>query len=393
MMESKFLKEKLKSLAVFQKKHTIMILVIAMIITSINLYQMTKISMQSNLEEQMPKLDMDKVDDRIEDKFWAQDVILILVRLDKTSDEVTAPTDIRDPRVIDFMVNLGKRLSEEKSIDQVVSMGTVFEKTGVPDDLDTAKEILSKAGMEDLFNRDYSATLIYITCDLGTGEETLKELNSLAQEDIEISGIPPGVKATITGTPPMRDMILNLLQHDALYTLAIAAVLILVLLALSQGSFAKGIIVFIPLAMGIIWTLGIMASFGIQLSIATVGIGAMILGLAVEFGIFLVERYFEEREKYDQEETLKVTVSEVGYSIIGTGTAATIGFLALVISIAPMLGELGFSLALGIFLCLIVNLLITPAFIIAEENFEKWFTEYRHKRHSEKLIMHNNKKW
>jgi len=392
-MESNFIERFLVKIAVFQKKNALLVLVLTLIITGFLAFQMTKISMQSDLDSAMPRIEMDSVTDRVGDKFGSQDVIIILVQLDKNSNEADAPVDIRDPQVIKFMMNLEDKLSKEDSIDEVTSMGTIFKRTGVPTNTDTAKLILSRAGADSLFNKDYSATLMYITCDLGSGEDGVKQINSAAQKDIEISGLPPGVKATVTGTPSMRDTILTLMEHDAIFTLLLAAGIIFLLLIVTQKSFTKGVIVFLPLTLGIIWTLGTMTLFGIELSIATVGIGAMILGLAVEYGVFMVQRYHEERENKTQEEALKAAVGGVGFSIIGSGLTTIVGFLALTISVAPMLGDLGFSLALGITFCLGITIFITPAFIILEENLEKWLTHKSHRRQTEKIKRHQMKKW
>jgi len=392
-MESNFIERFLVKIAVFQKKNALLVLVLTLIITGFLAFQMTKISMQSNLDESMPRVSIDDVSDRVNDKFGSQDVVLILVQLDKDSSEAGAPVDIRDPEVIKFMVKLEDRLSKENSIGQVTSMGTIFKQTGVPKDIETSKLIISRAGAESLFNRDYSATLMYITCDLGSGENGVKAINLAAQKDIEVSGLPPGVKATVTGTPSMRDMILTSMAHDAIFTILVAAAIILILLVVAQKSFTKGIIVFLPLILGIVWTLGTMALIGIKLSIGTVGIGAMILGLAVEYGIFLVHRYHEEREDKNQEDALKAALGGVGFSIIGSGLATIVGFLALTISVAPVLGDLGSSIALGLAFCLAITIFITPSFIILEENLEKWLTQKNHRKHSEKLKQHQKKKW
>jgi uncharacterized protein len=392
-MANDLIENSLKKLAVFQKKHAIFILILTLILSVFLTVQMTKISMQANLDESMPRLNIDDVRDKVSDKFGAQEVILILVQLNKDSNERDSPTDIRDPEIIKFMTNLKEKLIEEDSINQVSSMGDVFSYTGIPSDLETSKKILSSAGINSLFNNDYSATLMYITCDLGSGEGGIRTINIAVQNDIDVSGLPPGVKATLTGTPSMMDTILTLLEHDAIYTLLLAAGIILILLIVTQSSFTKGIIVFLPLTLGIIWTLGTMALLGVQLSIATVGIGAMILGLAVEYGVFLVQRYHEERENQTQEEALKSALAGVGFSILGSGLTAIVGFLSLMISSAPMLQELGFSLGLGIGFCLAITIFVTPSFIILEENFEKWFTEFNHRRHSEKLKKHGRKKW
>ncbi|MFA5259272.1 MAG: efflux RND transporter permease subunit [Candidatus Pacearchaeota archaeon] len=392
-MRLNYIEKFLMRIAVFQKKNAILILILTLIISGFLTFQMTKISMQSDLKEAMPRLSMDDVSDRVADKFGSQDAVLILVQLDKDSDEVGAPTDIRDPKVIKFMINLEDRLSKEDSIDKVTSIGTIFKQTGIPENIETSKLILSKAGAESLFNKDYSATLMYITCDLGSSENGVKEINLAAQKDIETSGLPPGVKATVTGTPSMRDMILTLMKHDAMFTLLLAAGIILILLIVTQRSFTKGIIVFLPLTLGIIWTLGTMTLFGIKLSIATVGIGAMILGLAVEYGVFMVQRYHEEREDKTQEDALKIAVGGVGFSILGSGLTTIVGFLALTISVAPMLGDLGSSLALGISFCLIITIFVTPSFIILEENLERRLTHKSHIKQTEKIKQHQRKKW
>jgi predicted RND superfamily exporter protein len=91
-------------------------------------------------------------------------------------------------------------------------------------------------------------------------------------------------------------MILDLLVKDAIFTLIIAAIIIFFLLIILQKSLTKAFLVFSPLVFGLVWTLGITGILNIKLSIATVGIGAMILGLGVEYGIFIVSRY-KKKEK------------------------------------------------------------------------------------------------
>jgi predicted RND superfamily exporter protein len=84
--------------------------------------------------------------------------------------------------------------------------------------------------------------------------------------------------------------------------------------------------------------LGIMGQLNLPLSIATVGVSAMILGLGTEYGIFLLERYQEEREKDKSiKESMKIALPAVGSGIIGSGATTIAGFLALTISVMPML--------------------------------------------------------
>ena len=127
--------------------------------------------------------------------------------------------------------------------------------------------------------------------------------------------------------------------------------------------------VFNPLIFGLIWTLGTMGWFGLPLSMVTAGVGAMILGLGVEYSVFLVSRYEEERENgASQEDSISTALEEVGTPIIGSSTTTIIGFLALTMSAMPMLRDLGLTLAIGIFYSVLASLLVNPAFIVLQEN-------------------------
>ena len=390
-----FLESSLMKLASFQKKNALAIFVLVLVITLFLGIGLTKFAIESDIEKEMPQdLPIFKINDEISDKFGGQDVVLVVVQLDKESDDKEAPVDIRDPRIIKFLMELENNLKQEDLIENVQSVGTIFNQFGEPQSLEQVRTILSQVPSSEMFfNKDYSITLLYISTDVGSSEDKVKELTEIVSEKIETSMKPVGIKTLITGTPPMMVTLLDLIVRDAAFTLAIAALLILVLLIIMEKSFTKAILVFFPLILGITWTLGTMGWLDIKLSIATAGIGAMILGLGVEYGIFLVTRYKEKRENHNQADSLQIAVSGVGSSILGSGLTTVVGFLSLTFSVMPMLRDLGITLALGIGFSLFIAIFATPSIIILEENFERWITHHRHKKHSRKLDEHKEKKW
>lgn len=385
----------LKKLASFQMKYAVFIIIFMLVATGFLAIGLTKISIESDINKGMPQdLPIFKITDKINDKFGNQDAVLVVIKLDENSVDKDSPIDIRDPRVINFLVKLEKNLKKEDLVEKVQSVGSIFNQIKEPNSLEESKLILSQIPYSKMFfNKDYSATIMAISADLGSGQEKVKELNDIIKENIKDSQKPKGITTMVTGTPPMRVMVLDLLIHDAIYTLSIAAIIIFILLLLMEKSFTKSLLIFLPLLLGITWTLGIMGWLSIKLSIATVGIGAMILGLGVEYGVFIVTRYKEERETKTQLESLQTAVSSVGSSIIGSGSTTIVGFLALTLSVMPMLRDLGITLALGIAFSLFIAVFINPSLIIMEENFENWITQKRHKKHSKKLKEHKKKKW
>jgi predicted RND superfamily exporter protein len=230
---------------------------------------------------------------------------------------------------------------------------------------------------------------MYIRADVGSSEAKIKSLAKLVEDNLDtVPGIP-GVKVSLTGNPPMRAIIGTLLSHDAFYTLSLAAIIILLLLFVMERSITKGLLVFAPLLIGLIWTLGALGWLGIPLSIATAGLGAMILGLGVEYGVFMLTRYKEERDKgTNQEKSLLAAVPSVGGAIFGSGMTTVVGFLALTLSTLPMMQKLGLSLALGIGCTLISAVFVAPVIILLEEDFEYWYTHRKHKQIVERKEKH-----
>jgi len=179
------------------------------------------------------------------------------------------------------------------------------------------------------------------------------------------------VKFTVTGAPVLRVAIFDLLKRDAVVTLAVAAIIILILLFVMQRSYTQGLLIFVPLSLGLIWTMGTLGWLKIPLAVSTVGLSSMILGLGVEYGVFVVSRYKEERgKKFSQLDSLKTTVHGIGTAIIGSGLTTIVGFGVLSFATVPMIQHLGQTLALGIAFCLLAALFVNPVFILLEEEYE-----------------------
>ena len=101
----------LKKLASFQMKYSVFIIIFMLFITGFLSIGLTKISIESDIDKGMPQdLPIFKITDKINDKFGNQDAVLVIVKLDENSVDKDSPIDIRDQRVINFLVNLEKNL-------------------------------------------------------------------------------------------------------------------------------------------------------------------------------------------------------------------------------------------------------------------------------------------
>jgi len=386
------LQKSLVRLAEMQRKHAKLLAVLVIIFTIVLGIGLKDLAINSDFRKEMPKdLPIFALNDRISAKFGGEDTVVIAVQIDDSVDLNSAVRDIRDPRVIQSLIFLDGVLRDESSITSVTSPATFFRgKSEVtPEEI---TQTLRNPQANAFFSQNYKMTLMYVTADIGSGEEQIKSFDDFIQKRIDYTPKPPGVKFGITGGPTLRMTIFDLLKSDAVYTLIVAAVIILLLLFVMEGSYTRGLLVFAPLSLGLIWTMGTLGWLGIPLSVATVGLSSMILGLGVEYGVFMLSRYTEERAKNNgQLDSLRTTVRGIGAAIIGSGLTVIVGFGVLAFATVPMIQHLGETLALGIAFCLLAALFVNPVFILLEEDFEYWNTHRKLEKLAAKKAMHTQR--
>ena len=362
----------LAKLASFQCRHYKKIIIAALIITVFLGYGATDLHFQGNIAKEMPQdLPVFVLQEKIASKFRGEEFMIIAVCLDKETSAKNIPRDIRDPGVIASVVELHERLEAEPSIERVQSVAPFFQQD-VPDDIEgVKKKLASVPGSERFFNDDFSIMLVYASPIAGLSEKKVKEATDMIQNNVDAITKPAGVEYRITGMAPLINELLRLMREDMVFTTLVAAIIIFGLLVLLERSFTKGILVFLPLIFAIIWTFGVMGLIGIPISISTVIIGAVIIGLGVEYGIFMVSRYYEERSHGNTtRDALRVAVSNIGASTFGSAATTTAAFFALTLSVMPMIQHLGQTLALGIIFCWVAAVVVNPCFIVFEERIE-----------------------
>ncbi len=385
-----FLETNLKNVAEIQKKHTKILAIAVILITIVLGIGLKDLTINSDFRKEMPTdLPIFALNDRISEKFGGQDMVIISVQIDESVDSKNAIRDIRDPRVIQSLILLDEDLRGETSVTSVMSPASFFRGEKNPSPENITQAIRSNPRMNGFFSKNYKMVLMTVNTDIGSGEEQIQNFNKILQEHIDNTPRPTGVKFGITGQPIIRMTIFDLLKRDAVTTLVVSAVIILLLLFVMERTYTHALLVFTPLSLGLIWTMGTLGWLGIPLSVATVGLSSMILGLGVEYGVFVLTRYNEERDKnISQLDSMKTTVHAIGTAVIGSGLTTIVGFGVLSFASIPMMQHLGQTLALGIAYCLMAALFVNPVFILLEEDYEYWNTHRKLEKLAAKKEMH-----
>lgn len=375
------LERALCDLARYQCKFFIPIIIISLGITALLALGLPNVKIESDFAKILPQ-DLPEIvfENRITETFGATDTVFVLVRIDRECISCFAVQDIRDPRVIRMLLDIEESLLGKTGIDSVFSAGSFFRnRANVPDSLEGVKFVLSQIpGSETSFNRDFSATTVVIAASVGGGQEKRNKFTQSIRDDIETLEKPPGLILTVTGVPQLESEIFRLLEEDAVNVTLYAGLLILALLLILLRSPFRTFQTYTPVLFSLVWTFGLLGWADVALSVATVAIGAFIIGLGIEYGIFFVKRFEEGlREGMSNDDAIEEAVCGIGSAITSSATTTIIGFSMLTLTILPIIQILGITLALSILFSLIAAIFINPPLIIAEEKLLERYKGWR----------------
>ena len=359
----------LENLAELQINHSKLIIGLGVLLSILLGTGLPDIQLETDFQSSLPEdLAPIQTQDKVESEFRSSSSIIILFQVNEEPREESFVSDVRDPRLIRTQMSLTDQLQQEAIVGEVQSTASLFSE--VPESKENVKQVVERSGQgELLFNRDYTATQMFVTLEEEMTEENIRKANQKIRENLEQTPKQPGIEIAITGNPVIRTDIGDILVSDSATTISAASLLILALLTITRGR-VYGPITFLPLFIGLIWTLGTMGIASIPLTIATIALGAMILGLGVEYGSFITERIIEEKKKKGNiEEGIREAVPTTGLAILGSSTTTVVGFSALLIASISFIRDLGLTLSIGIILTLTSALVLTPSLIL---EYERW---------------------
>lgn len=145
--------------------------------------------------------------------------------------------------------------------------------------------------------------------------------------------------------------------RDACIAAAVyAAIFIFLFLWLNFRSLLSTLLAMMPLAVGTVWTFGVMHGFGVDLNLANSIFLPLVVGAGVEYGVIIVQRW-------RQEEAGVILPSSTGQGVILAGLTTTVGFGSLMLSNHQGLYSLGLLTMVGSLVILAAAIFVLPALL------------------------------
>jgi uncharacterized protein len=269
------------------------------------------------------------------------------------------------------LANAARQAKIDEFTQQALSLALRYGLTGLPsiDNPDFVSTLVfdSRAGRVGvpksrfayLFPSDNSA-LIQVRMKPGLSDQERRRAIDLFEQAASDRQMAPqeGARYIVTGVPVVAEALADAVQRSIFVLLAAALLVMAATLALVFRTRLR----LLPLALALAaaaMTFGALSLAGGSLTMASIAVLPVLIGLAVDYAIQFHARFDEERgrRRAGDKETAAVAAASAGGPTIATaGLATAVGFLVLLLSPVPMVRGFGGLLVVGIVLALVCAL-------------------------------------
>jgi len=218
-------------------------------------------------------------------------------------------------------------------------------------------------------SNDYETALIKINL-AEMSEEEKEELIRELKEIIWETEKPAGVKTGITGGPVVTEELKNQILPTMQRTSTLSLIGIFIIVCLLFLSLRYGFVSLLAITFGVIWVYGFMGLMEMPITSTMSGAISMIMGIGIDFGIQVVNRFKQEMGKHSPEKAIEITLSNIFFPMLITTLAALIGFRAMSLGKLTLLGDLGNMMSIGVLACFVAAITLVPGVLVISERMK-----------------------
>ena len=235
-------------------------------------------------------------------------------------------------------------------------------------DISVPKQMLPKMVQDAFYNEN--STLMVVTYDGATSsEETLRAIGDIKQL-LNKQCFLSGFSAIIKDTKDLSD------QEIPIYV-SLAVIMSLAAMTLCLESWVLPIVFILSIGFAVAYNFGTNIFLG-QISYITKAIAAILqLGVTMDYSIFLINRYDEEKSKFeDRRDAMAQAIKSTFVSLSGSSLTTVAGFFALCFMRLALGKDIGIVMMKGVILGVLVTVTVLPSLIL---QFDKPIHKYMHR--------------
>lgn len=338
----------MKKIALWEAKHpkTVLLLAVLLLIPALIGYVCTGVNYDilSYLPDELESMQGERV---LDETFNTAGISIVI-------------TEDMQPK---YTLALKNEILKVDGVASVIWVDTLAD-IGIPADAlpDVLKNIF--------YSADGTKTMMLVRYDPAGGEGS--DLKAIAEIKTLL-----GENAFMSGLSVIVDDTREICDSQAPLYIAVAVALALAVMALMIESWFQPLIVLLSLGIAVLYNMGTNFFLG-EISFITQCVAAVLqLGVTMDYSIFLIDRYSEEKEHYPtREEAMAAAVTKSFAALAGSSLTTVFGFLALCFMHLKLGFDIGFVMAKGVVFGILTVVFVLPSIVLI---FEKQILKYRHR--------------
>ena len=290
--------------------------------------------------------------------------ILAIIRMVTSNDSTLA--QVEGASNLTITDDDGDGIPESK--EHIQAIYDYITTRGVPQDETTLVYTAAEIGRILSLSPEHGETATLIATGLpGSREQsTIATARVSLEDDLKVLGENPSItRFGLTGSPFIREAQLGAATQTLQRSLPIAAVGAFILLLVAMRSVRYAVVTVIPIGLVIVWLYALMHLIGFSLNFVTATIGAVSMGVGIDYSIHLTQRFREELASAPNKmDALRRSARGTGLALLTSALSSMVGFTIMGLSPFPLISTYGYLTAIMIALALLATLAVLPSLLL-----------------------------
>lgn len=358
-------------------QHRWLIIAIVILLTLVFGYGLTRIRINPDIISSLPNDDeVAQLYTQIGDEFGGNDMGLVVLETDdifqlEVLEHIQMVTDsiLFSPGVI--TVTSLTNMMDIKSSEWGIEIGKLVDEYEMPTTQEEVDELKAYVMSKDMYkelivSEQGDAAAIMFTFE---SSEDKQAIARIIKEKIESLNLPETIY--YGGLPMMMNDVSDLIINDIIWLVPIVFVLIASILLFSFRSLNGLLMPLLSAGIAIIWTMGIMAFTGFELTIITNIIPVVLLAVGSAYSIHILNSVNNASGETGKEKLLNA-LKYITTSVILASATTIVGFISFVFgAYLLMIRNFGIFSAVGTGIALLLSVFFVPALLAVQQEKNK----------------------
>ncbi|MEU4162059.1 MMPL family transporter [Actinoplanes sp. NPDC026670] len=210
-------------------------------------------------------------------------------------------------------------------------------------------------------SKDKSSAVAVISL---TGEDDAAKMDAYA--DIEAALTIPGAHVELAGGIPLAHASSQRSTDDLAFAEMVSLPIVLILLLLIFGSLVAASLPVLVGGAAVLGSLGVLHAIALthEVNSFAVNVASLLgLGMAIDYGLFMVGRFREEQAVHSTSEAVRRTVATAGRTVVFSATLLMTALAGLLLFPQGFLKSLAYGGLAAVFLAMLLSLTLLPALL------------------------------